>query len=94
MFAKRLKLQLESNLGGKFESWQNPKEKQEKETKLYLNKNDVKSFHLDREYMDSFEYFEYLDQIIWIKLSGSNYLDQIICIKLSGSIYQDQFIRI
>ena len=45
-----------------------------------INKNDVKSFHLDRENLDSFEYFEsnYLDQIIWIKLFGSNYLDQII----------------
>ena len=43
-----------------------------------INKNDVKSFHLDRENL------KFLDQIIWIKLSGSNYLDQIICIKSSG----------
>ena len=32
----------------------------------------MKSFHLDREYRIIFEYFEYLDQIILIKLSGSN----------------------
>ena len=74
------------------------------------NKNDVKSFHLDRENLDSFECFEwnYLDQIIsiklfgsnywdliiWIKLSGSNCLDQIVWIKLSGSNYLDQIIWI
>ena len=32
----------------------------------------MKSFHLDRENWIIFEYFEYLDQIIWITLSGSN----------------------
>ena len=36
----------------------------------------------------------YLDQIVWIKLSGSNYLDQIIWIKLSGSNHLDQIIWI
>ena len=55
------------------------------------NKNDVKSFHLDREILKSFGSNQ-LDQIIWIKLSGSNYLDQIIWIKLSGSNYLDQII--
>ena len=28
------------------------------------NKNDVKLFHLDREDLNDFEYFEYLDQFI------------------------------
>ena len=35
-----------------------------------------------------------LNQIIWIKLSGSNYLDQIIWIKLSGSYSLDQIVWI
>ena len=69
------------------------------------NKNDVKSFHLDRETRIILNIWiklsesNYLDQIIWIKLSGSNYLDQIIWINFldqiiwinsSGSEYLDQ----
>ena len=53
----------------------------------YFNKNDMKSFHLDREtwiILDSLN--------IWIKLSGSNCLDQIVWIKLSESNYLDQII--
>ena len=33
----------------------------------------------------------WLDQIVWIKLSGSNRLDQIIWIKLSGSNYCSKY---
>ena len=75
---------------------------------ILLNKNDVKSFHLDREiwitllwisgsnYLDQNIWIKlsgpiYLDQIIWIKLFGSNYLDQNIWIKLSGSNYLEYF---
>ena len=72
---------------------------------LVKNKNDVKSFHLDREItlniLNTYQIIwiklfgsNYLDQIIWIRLSGSNYLDQIIWIKLSGSIYLNQIIWI
>ena len=38
--------------------------------------------------------FEYLDQIILIKLSRSDYLDQIIWINWSGSDYLDQIVWI
>ena len=62
-----------------------------------FNKNDVKSFHLDRETLNNWIKLSgshYLYQIIWIKLSGSNYLDQFIWINLSGSNYLDQNIWI
>ena len=32
-----------------------------------------------------------MDQLFWIKLSGSNCLDQIIWIKLSGSNYYSKY---
>ena len=35
-----------------------------------------------------------LNQIVWIKLAWSNWLDQIVWIKLSGSNYLDQIIWI
>ena len=53
---------------------------------LYLYKNDVKSFHLDRE---TWIILNTLN--IWIKLPGLKYLDQNIWIKISGSKYLDQF---
>ena len=62
----------------------------------------MKSFHLDREtsnHLDQIIWIKlsgsiYLDQIIWIKLSESNYLNQIIWIKLSGSIFISIFVSI
>ena len=39
-------------------------------------------------------WINHMDQITWIKLSGSNYLDQIVWIKLSGSNCLDQIIWI
>ena len=59
------------------------------------NKNDVKSFHLDREYLKLFG-SNSLDRIIWIKLLfGSNYFDQIFIwnkLLFRSNYYSDQII--
>ena len=52
--------------------------------KSWKKKNDVKSFHLDRE--------TWIILNSWIKLSGSNCMDQIVWIKLSESNCLDQIV--